>query len=97
MNDDQTDHSLFNLRFIHFQTWNKTLEHFAYVYTRHSHSGDKLIPSLSSFCRKAKIAPIYWTADQYEVIYGMLSKVPENFRKQNPQNLPTFFYRLVNQ
>ncbi|KAF7257323.1 hypothetical protein EG68_05969 [Paragonimus skrjabini miyazakii] len=79
------------------KTWNKTLEHFAHVYSRHIHSMNAIIPGLSVFCRKAKIAPILWNVDQYEGIYGLLSKVPEYFRREALQSLPTYFYRLVNQ
>ncbi|KAF5396124.1 hypothetical protein PHET_11079 [Paragonimus heterotremus] len=47
-------------------TWNKTLEHFAHVYSRHIHFMDMTITDLVDFYMKEKIAPIFCDVDQYE-------------------------------
>ncbi|KAF7237567.1 hypothetical protein EG68_10886 [Paragonimus skrjabini miyazakii] len=76
--------------------WNKTLEYFAHVYSRHIQLMDITIADLVDFYRKAKIVPIFCEVDQYERIYEFLSKVPEHYGKNALQGLPTYFYRLVN-
>ncbi|KAF5394631.1 hypothetical protein PHET_10865 [Paragonimus heterotremus] len=47
-------------------TWNKTLEHFAHVYSLLTYFDDVTIPGLVDFCMKAKITYINFEVDQYE-------------------------------
>ncbi|KAF5395977.1 hypothetical protein PHET_07476 [Paragonimus heterotremus] len=47
-------------------TWNKTLEHFAHIYSRPTHPDYATMPELSDFCEQTNIMQISYEVDHHE-------------------------------
>ncbi|KAF7253027.1 hypothetical protein EG68_08930 [Paragonimus skrjabini miyazakii] len=75
-------------------TWNKTLEYFAHIYSRPTHSDNVPFLSLTNFCKKADVVQASYEVDQHEGIYQQLSNVTEYFGETSPFGLASHFQRL---
>ncbi|KAF7260608.1 hypothetical protein EG68_02272 [Paragonimus skrjabini miyazakii] len=81
-------------RKLNILTWNKTLEHFAHIYSRPTHLDYATILELSDFCEKTNLMQISYEVDQHEEIYELLSNATEYFGKDSPFGLASLFHRL---